>query len=96
MAEERGLAALPRMLGTAIEDVRTIARGMQVLPELAKNLAAIERSAAHMDDEVTKMRAAVESMGKDVEALEPSLESKLDEVKESMPLRRRRRKKQQD
>jgi hypothetical protein len=73
MAEERGLAALPRMLSTAIEDVRTIARGMQVLPQLAK------------------MRAAVEAMGKDVEALEPSLESKLEEVKESMPLRRRRR-----
>jgi hypothetical protein len=96
MAEERGLAALPRMLSTAIEDVRTIARGMQVLPELAKNLAAIERSAAHMDDEVTKMRAAVESMGKDVEALEPSLEAKLEEVKDSMPLRRRRKKMLQD
>jgi predicted nucleic acid-binding Zn-ribbon protein len=96
MAEERGLAALPRMLSTAIEDVRTIARGMQVLPQLAKNLEAIERSAAHMDDEVTKMRAAVEAMSTDVKALEPSLEAKLEEVKDSMPLRRRRKKMLQD
>ena len=79
------------MLGSALEDVRTIARGMQVLPELAKSLSAIEKSAAHMDAEVTKMRAAVESMGTDVKALEPSLEAKLEDVKDSIPLRRRRR-----
>jgi len=81
------IAALPRMLGGARADIRTIARGMAVLPELARILSTIETRVALIEDEVGKMRRSVDSMGGDVE----TLPARLDELQDSIPLRRRRR-----
>ena len=81
------LAALPRMLNGARGDIRTIAEGMAVLPELARILATIDQRVAKIEDEMVKMRRAVESMGGDVGALP----GRLDELQDSIPLRRRRR-----
>jgi hypothetical protein len=93
-AEEQGagwqapvaaIASVPRALGTALEDIRTIARGMQVLPQLARTLAEIERRTDSLDREVQLMRQAVESMGSDVQRLDPRLEQVQDSLR---PLRR--------
>jgi hypothetical protein len=79
------LAGVPRMLGGALADIRTIARGMQVLPELARTLAAIERRVDSLDDEVRTMRRAVESMDGDVK----ELPARIDQVQHALsPLRR--------
>jgi archaellum component FlaC len=76
---------VPRMVGGLIDDVRTIARGMQVLPELARSLHAIEARVEVLDDEVRKMRQAVESMGGDVK----SMPGRLDDLQHSLsPMRR--------
>jgi hypothetical protein len=71
------MTPLPRLfgvLGDPLEDLRTIARAMQVLPELARSLAEIERRTDTLDREVRQMREAVESMGADVERLDPRLQ----------------------
>jgi hypothetical protein len=77
---------VPKLLGGALEDIRAIAQGMAVLPELARILASIESRVQRLDDEVVKMRRAVESMGTDV----GTLPTRLDELQDSIPLRRRR------
>ena len=81
------LSAVPRLIGGAREDIRTIAKGMAVLPELARILATIETRVALIEAEMVKMRRAVESMGGDVGALP----DRIDELQDSIPLRRRRR-----
>jgi hypothetical protein len=81
------LAALPRLLTGAREDIRTIAEGMGTLPELVRVLSTIETRVAKLEDDVVKMRRAVESMGGDVGALP----QRLDELQDSIPLSRRRR-----
>ena len=73
------------MVGGLLEDVRTIARGMQVLPELSRTLLAIEAKVESLDAEVRRMRQAVEAMGGDVRTLPESI----DELQHSLsPLRR--------
>jgi hypothetical protein len=79
------LLDVPKLVNGLIADVRTIARGMQVLPELARSLHAIEARVEVLDDEVRKMRHAVESMGGDVK----TMPGRLDELQHSLsPMRR--------
>ena len=92
--ERRGpdLMQVPRLLGNALTDIRTIAEGMAVLPKLLVTLRGIQDEVSELNDEVTHMRAAVEGMGGDVgelrggiERLEPHLE---DVTRVAHPLRR--------
>jgi hypothetical protein len=98
-AEERALArrapdllTIPRLLGGALNDLRTIADGMAVLPRMLSTLHGIQAKVDSLDDEVKRMRAAVDGMGGDVgdlregiERLEPHLE---DVTRVAHPLRR--------
>ena len=83
---------IPRLLGGALNDLRTIAEGMATLPKLLLSLDRIGTRVDSLDDEVKKMRAAVESMGGDVAGLEQSisrLEPHLEDVSRAAhPLRR--------
>jgi hypothetical protein len=93
--ERRGpvdLMQVPRLLGNALSDIRTIADGMAVLPKLLVTLSDIRGEVESLNDEVKQMRAAVEGMGGDVgelrggiERLEPHLE---DVNRVAHPLRR--------
>ena len=51
---------VPRLLGNALADIRTIAEGMAVLPKLLVTLNGIRGDVRSLDDEVKQMRAAVE------------------------------------
>ncbi len=86
------LAYVPNLLLGALEDLRTIAASVVVLPELARTLGSIEGRVNSLDDEVKKMRAAVESMGGDVGDMKDSvapLESSLEELERAVhPIRR--------
>jgi len=73
-------ASFTKGLASAIADVRTIAREMGTLPELARLLEQIRASTESMDKEVKEMRQSVE-------ALHP----RLDELQDSIPLSRRRK-----
>ena len=67
--ERRGsvdLMQLPRLLGGALTDLRTIATHITTLPSLLVNLEHINERVASLDEEVKQMRAAVETMGGDV------------------------------
>jgi hypothetical protein len=93
--ERRGtvdLMQLPRLLGGALTDLRTIAETMATLPKLLVSLNSIDERVETLNDEVTKMRAAVESMGGDVAELSGGigrLETHLDDVNlVAHPLRR--------
>ncbi len=93
--ERRGpvdLMQLPRLLGGALTDLRTIATHITTLPSLLVNLENINERVASLDDEVKKMRAAVETMGGDVVELGSGidrLENHLDDVSRvTHPLRR--------
>ena len=83
---------IPRLLGGALTDLRTIAEGMATLPKLLISLDSIKTKVDSLDDEVKKMRAAVETMGGDVSGLEQSigrLEPHLEDVSRvAHPLRR--------
>ena len=86
------LMTIPRLLGGALNDLRTIADGMAVLPRLLTTLNGIQAKVDSLDDEVKRMRAAVDGMGGDVgelrdgiERLEPHLE---DVTRVAHPLRR--------
>ena len=75
------LMQVPRLLGQALGDIRTIAEGMAVLPKLLVTLGDIRGEVESLNEEVTRMRAAVEGMGGDVgelrggmDRLEPHLE----------------------
>lgn len=89
MAQDRvsSIAGVPRLLGGALEDIRAIAEGMAVLPELARILASIEVRVERVETEVAAMRRAVESMGGEV----GELPARLEELQDAIPLRRRRR-----
>ena len=79
------MTGVPRMIGGLIEDVRAIARGMEVLPELARSLTTIEARVDALNDEVRRMREAVEEMGGDVN----TLPRRIDDLQHSLsPLRR--------
>ena len=75
------LLLVPRLIGGALADIRTIAEGMAVLPQLLSALNAIEARVTVLDEEVRLMRASVDSMGADVsevragiDRVEPHLE----------------------
>lgn len=80
------MGGLPKFLKEGpLDDLRTIAQHIKVLPELARLLATIEVKVESLDDEVKKMRQAVEAMGGSVEALPP----KIDELGHTLrPMRR--------
>jgi hypothetical protein len=93
--ERRGpidVMQIPRLLGGALNDLRTIAEGMATLPKLLTSLDAIRTKVDSLDEEVRQMRAAVETMGGDVSGLEESigrLEPHLEDVSRvTHPLRR--------
>ena len=68
-----------------LDDLKTIAAHIKVLPELASLLATIEAKVESLDEEVKKMRQAVEGMGGSVDALPP----KIDELSKTLhPFRR--------
>lgn len=80
-----GVSGVPRMVTGLIEDVRAIARGMEVLPELARSLTTIEARVDALNDEVRRMRESVEEMGGDVN----TLPRRIDDLQHSLsPLRR--------
>ena len=93
--ERRGpidVMQIPRLLGGALADLRSIAEGIAVLPKLLVSLEGIQTRVESLDDEVKQMRSAVEGMGGDVsqlqqgiERLEPHLE---DVSRVAHPLRR--------
>lgn len=86
------LLTIPRLIGGALEDIRSIAEGMAVMPKLLFSLEGIQAKVDSLDGEVRKMRAAVESMGGDVGEMQGSLERvepHLEEVSKVVhPLRR--------
>lgn len=86
------LAYVPNLLLGALEDLRSIAVSVSVLPDLARTLGSIEGRVSSLDDEVKKMRSAVESMGGDVDEMKNSvapLESSLEDLQRAVhPLRR--------
>jgi hypothetical protein len=83
---------IPRLIGGALADIRTIADGMAVLPRLLDALQSIDTRVQALDDEVRLMCARVDAMGGDVTELragisrvEPHLE---DVIRLVHPLRR--------
>ena len=81
-----------RAVALRTPDLRTIAEGMAVLPQLLSSLHGIQARVDSLDDEVKRMRSAVDGMGGDVgelrdgiERLEPHLE---DVTRVAHPLRR--------
>jgi hypothetical protein len=86
--ERRGpvdLMQVPRLLGNALGDIRTIAEGMATLPQLLFTLRGIQAEVEVLSDEVKRMRAAVEAMGGDVGELRGGME---DVNQVAHPLRR--------
>jgi hypothetical protein len=86
------LMQVPRLLAGALTDIRAIAEGMATLPKLLVSLDGIQAKVESLDQEVKRMRAAVEGMGGDVgelrggiDRLEPHLE---DVSRVAHPLRR--------
>lgn len=86
------LMQVPRLLSNALGDIRTIAEGMTVLPQLLLTLGTIRDRVDSLDGEVRQMRAAVEEMGGDVGELNDSfarIEPHLEDVSRvAHPLRR--------
>ena len=69
---------VPRLLGGALSDLRTIAEGMAVLPQAARHPRRDQRPGrARSNEEVKQMRAAVESMGGDVGELRGGMDGRL-------------------
>jgi hypothetical protein len=89
------LMQLPRLVGGALADIRRIADGMATLPKLLVSLNSIDQRVESLNEEVTKMRAAVENMGGDVSELNTGfdrLETHMDDFNRvAHPLRRMRR-----
>ncbi len=79
------LMQVPRLLGNALGDIRTIAENMATLPKLLLTLRGIQDEVRELNDEVKQMRAAVESMGGDVGELRGGME---DVSRVAHPLRR--------
>jgi methyl-accepting chemotaxis protein len=101
--ERRGavdVMQLPRLIGGALADIRRIADGMATLPKLLVSLNSIDERVELLNEEVTKMRTAVESMGGDVSELSGGidrLESHVDDVaRVAHPLRRISRRRPRD
>jgi hypothetical protein len=78
LSPARGLAIdtlgyLPRLVAGALEDLRTIAESVRVLPGVARSLTAIEASVDSMDREVRLMRQGVDNLGDGVDRLDGDL-----------------------
>jgi hypothetical protein len=88
------LLGIQRTLGASLEDLRSIAAGMRLLPELAKSLASIDERVGSLDAEVRQMRAAVERLNGQVGELQggvDGLSEPLGEIGATLhPLRRSR------
>jgi hypothetical protein len=83
------LIQLGRLLPTALQDLRTIADGIRILPDLLAELAAIRARVQTMDDEVRRMRQGVDRLDGEVVAMRESMEAELRDVGLAMhPLRR--------
>jgi hypothetical protein len=65
---------VPRLIGGALADIRTIAEGMSVLPRLLTALNSIDARVKTLDEEVRLMRASVDSMGADVGAVRAGID----------------------
>ena len=65
---------LPKLLLQAIADVRSIAISTQELTVAVNQLADIDQRVSSLEDEVTRMRQAVESMGADLAHVRESTE----------------------
>jgi len=72
------LLQVPRLVGNALADIRTIAEGMAVLPKLLGALNGIRGDVRSLDDEVKQMRAAVEEMRGDVNRVAHPLRRRTD------------------
>jgi hypothetical protein len=83
------LVQLGRLLPTALQDLRTIADGIRILPELLSELASIRAHVESMEDEVGRMRRGVDRLDGEVVAMRESMESELRDVGLAVhPLRR--------
>jgi hypothetical protein len=60
------LLILPRLAIGALADLRSIARSTAELPEVRRQLVAIEDHIASLDSEVLRMRQGVDSIGEEV------------------------------
>lgn len=69
----RSLVAPPRAIGDALEDIRSMARSVETLPQVAARLADIERCVTSLDDEVRVMRQSVQSIHGDLAGVESSV-----------------------
>ena len=76
------LVGAPRNLGAALEDLRSIAEGMQVLPEVLESLLRIEKHVASLDEEVMIMRRAVQGLEGNVGELGGNMEHLADGIKD--------------
>jgi cob(I)alamin adenosyltransferase len=74
------LIQVGRLLPTALQDLRTIADGIRILPDLLSELAAIRERVTTMDDEVRVMRQGVDRLHGQVGALRESVDAELHEV----------------
>ena len=74
------LIQVGRLLPTALGDLRRIADGIRILPELLAELAAIRERVTTMDDEVREMRRGVDRLDGQVGALRESVDAELREV----------------
>ncbi|GEM_PF-4256015 len=83
------LIRLPGGLGSIVADIRAIAEGMRILPQVAATLSSIERLTASMDAEVRRMREGVDQVNAEVGELGDRLEPHLAEMGHTLrPLRR--------
>jgi hypothetical protein len=85
---ERGagyaLGYVPRLVVGALEDLRSIARSVSVLPEVGQALVTIQRRVDSLDQEVRRMRHAVEAIDTDVLAMQESLTDELSQTREGV------------
>ena len=56
------LVGAPKNIGGALEDLRSIAEAVQVLPRVLKSLERIEKHVTSLDEEVIIMRRGVETL----------------------------------
>ncbi len=86
------IMVIPRLIGGALADIRTIAERMGMLPQLLDALNSIDARVQTLDEEVRLMRARVDAMGGDVTELKAGIdrvEPHLEEVTRFVhPLRR--------
>ena len=76
------LVGAPKNIGGALEDLRSIAEAVQVLPKVLKSLERIEKHVASLDEEVIIMRRGVEGLGTRVDEMGDSIEHLGDGIKD--------------